>query len=407
MTKRTNQTKLTLYRRHASTCPVTESKTLDQCECPIWTHGKVRGKFIRTSLDTRSIETALRKKDDLINGTDDDDPNGGLHVVKKSVPKGNETLEFAGAEFLKSSNNRSVNSTRLYRRAVLNFTEWASKHNLVYLREIESSHIRLYFEECGRNWKKTSAQTNLTYLRVWFNYCARTRRWIPFPPTEDRNLNHRARSSKVSRVPFTPAEITRVLSAVEEMPEKDRDITRALVLLMLYTGMRISDATFFERSYITERNTADYFVIKTRKQISLPPEVQKPALEALKKLPATRVYFFQSDRDDDYRDARSRLREGEEFSQFMPQYLNRVQIMTKYIRRLLDHAGLEGACHRFRDTFAVNLLVQGTDIFTVSQMLGHSDVKITAQHYMKLIPGYREKMSQATRNLAYEFPKAS
>jgi hypothetical protein len=39
-------------------------------------------------------------------------------------------------------------------------------------------------------------------------------------------------------------------------------------------------------------------------------------------------------------------------------------------------------------------------------MLGHSDVRITQQHYLKLIPGYRERMSQSTRVLAYQFPLA-
>jgi len=50
---------------------------------------------------------------------------------------------------------------------------------------------------------------------------------------------------------------------------------------------------------------------------------------------------------------------------------------------------------------------KGTDIYTVSKLLGHSDVRITDSHYMKLIPGYRERMSKSTRVLAYQFPKAS
>jgi integrase len=48
----------------------------------------------------------------------------------------------------------------------------------------------------------------------------------------------------------------------------------------------------------------------------------------------------------------------------------------------------------------------GADIFTVSQMLGHSDVKITQEHYLKLIPGYRERRSDLTRVLSYQFPAA-
>jgi hypothetical protein len=37
-------------------------------------------------------------------------------------------------------------------------------------------------------------------------------------------------------------------------------------------------------------------------------------------------------------------------------------------------------------------------------MLGHSDVRITDRNYMKLVPGYRERMSPATRSLSYQFP---
>jgi hypothetical protein len=34
-------------------------------------------------------------------------------------------------------------------------------------------------------------------------------------------------------------------------------------------------------------------------------------------------------------------------------------------------------------------------------MLGHSDVRITQKHYLNLIPGYIERMAQATRKLNY------
>jgi hypothetical protein len=59
--------------------------------------------------------------------------------------------------------------------------------------------------------------------------------------------------------------VTQILAAVERVPEAQRDRSRALILLLLYTGVRISDATFVERDYLTERNTLDYYVIKTRR----------------------------------------------------------------------------------------------------------------------------------------------
>jgi site-specific recombinase XerD len=89
-----------------------------------------------------------------------------------------------------------------------------------------------------------------------------------------------------------------------------------------------------------------------------------------------------------------------------PRYLAAKAETAALVGEVLSLAGVEGACHRFRDTFAVNMLVNGTDVFTVSQALGHSDVKITARHYLNLVPGYRQRMSQCTRCLEYQFPLA-
>ena len=41
----------------------------------------------------------------------------------------------------------------------------------------------------------------------------------------------------------------------------------------------------------------------------------------------------------------------------------------------------EGRTHRFRDTFAVELLKAGTPMERVSKLLGHSSIRITEKHY--------------------------
>jgi len=418
MMKRTNQTALTPYRRHAKkVCALTNSRILDKCECPLWVHGKIDGQFIRVSLDTRHLPSALAKVEAMQNG-DGPGPKGGGENVVAIKPSGEITLEYAVQDFLETKTKKASNTRALYERAVGHFSEWAAAKNLTTLAKIDDAHGRAYFQAFDRDWKTSTAQGRLTHLRVFFNHCVRERHWLQYSPLASRDMNYGGKKGKVGkrRMPFKPAEVTRILVAVEQMPEADRDRARALILLLLYTGMRISDATFAERSDVDADNALVYTVIKTGKEISLPPTLQQTVLDALAKLPATRIYFFQPDAADDYREARTALREGHsgegrEFSTLMPRYTPRVAEMTRLVLAVLKLAGLSGACHRFRDTFAINMLTgdggaNRADILSVSLMLGHSDVEITKNHYVKLVPGYREHMSSLTRVLAYQFPAA-
>jgi len=51
-------------------------------------------------------------------------------------------------------------------------------------------------------------------------------------------------------------------------------------------------------------------------------------------------------------------------------------------RRLCEIAGIQGGHpHRFRDTLAIELLLEGVPMERVSILLGHSSVKITERHY--------------------------
>jgi integrase len=51
-------------------------------------------------------------------------------------------------------------------------------------------------------------------------------------------------------------------------------------------------------------------------------------------------------------------------------------------RRLCELAGVRGGHpHRFRDTLAVELLLEGVPMERVSVLLGHSSVRVTERHY--------------------------
>jgi integrase/recombinase XerD len=48
--------------------------------------------------------------------------------------------------------------------------------------------------------------------------------------------------------------------------------------------------------------------------------------------------------------------------------------------------------HRFRDTFAVSLLLKGVSLESVSKLLGHSSIKITERHYAPWVKARQEQL---------------
>jgi integrase len=77
------------------------------------------------------------------------------------------------------------------------------------------------------------------------------------------------------------------------------------------------------------------------------------------------------------------------------QFARANKITIDEARKQLDAKGgkfAESHAHRFRDTFAVELLLVGVTLERVSILLGHTSVKITEKHYA---PWVRERQEQA------------
>jgi integrase len=58
---------------------------------------------------------------------------------------------------------------------------------------------------------------------------------------------------------------------------------------------------------------------------------------------------------------------------------------------------LDGHAHRFRDTFAVDLLEKGVPMDRVSMLLGHSSIKVTEKHYSPWVRARQEQLEADVR----------
>ena len=72
--------------------------------------------------------------------------------------------------------------------------------------------------------------------------------------------------------------------------------------------------------------------------------------------------------------------------------------INKPVKRWVEAAGIKNKItfHCFRHSYATNQLTEGTDLFTVSKMLGHTNIK-TTQVYTKVVDSKKEQAADAIK----------
>src|ERR1035441_10981562 len=165
--------------------------------------------------------------------------------------------------------------------------------------------------------------------------------------------------------------------------EHRRNRLRALILLMRWSGLAMTDAVTLERERLSE--DGDLFLYRAKTGVPvyvlLPPEVHT----LLRSLPSANPhYFFWSGNGD-----RETAKRG---------WVRSLALLFKNTA-LKSPDGMLKRCHShmFRDTFAVELLLAGVPIDQVSLLLGHSSVKVTEKHYAPFVKARQAQLAQSAR----------
>jgi integrase len=156
---------------------------------------------------------------------------------------------------------------------------------------------------------------------------------------------------------------------------QNRRRTKALVLLLRHSGLRIGDAVTLS----SERLDGDKLFLYTSKAgtpvyCPLPPFVVTALESALE--PNQRFYFWSGN--------------------------GKVKTICsdwqEKLKSLFEQAGIPaGHAHRFRDTFATELLLAGVPLERVSILLGHSSIRITERHYSPWVRSRQEQLERDVR----------
>lgn len=327
---------LSAYRRHVKSCPHrAEGRKYRRCRCPIWVDGFLNGEEIRESLRLKDWEKAqLRIRDWEATGevTADDQPI---------------TLAASCESFIEDARARKLREPTIYKYQLLfrQMREFATTQGLRFLKEFDLDVLRTF----RASWPdgNISAMKKLERLRAFLRF-AQDSGWVK--ENAARKLKNPI-VTDVPTLPFTQKEMTDVLAACDEYPDNygktgqaNACRLRAFVLVLRFSGLRIRDVVMLEKDRLTG-NKLFLYTAKTGVPVYCPlPEF---VIRALTEAPGSNSrYFFWT---------------GESKPK------SAVGDWQRSLRKLFDLAGVKtGHAHRFRDTFAVELLLSGVPIERVS-----------------------------------------
>jgi integrase/recombinase XerD len=361
---------LTLYRRHVKRCDHRhEGRDYRRCKCPIWADGLIGGQDIRESLKTRDWQ----KASDQVRAWE----ARGTKEEDKPQDKSLISIAEAWKRFDADARAQGLRTSTLYKYTLLQrqMTAFSANEGLKALTQFDVDTVSRF----RATWKDgpLAATKKLERLRAFLGFC-RDRNWI------DENPAKRLKSPKFDvrpTEPFTNEEMMRINATATRKvlmapagSTKPRQL-RALALLLRYTGLRISDAVGCSVDRLRDGKIWLY-THKTGQHVYCPlPAFLTKELESLPRA-SSRYWFYAG--NGTLETARKKWSEA--------------------LAKLFTDAEVQGGhAHRFRDTFACELLLDGCPIENVAAFLGHSDVRITQKHYSPWVLARQERAEADVR----------
>jgi integrase len=177
-------------------------------------------------------------------------------------------------------------------------------------------------------------------------------------------------------LPFTDEEMRQVMAAVEiypDVPPGRRHEVKTFLNVLRFTGLRIGDAVTLSRDRI---NDGMIFIYSHKTGVPVRCPLPGYVEEDLAQVRASSRFLFYSG------ECKNKSAVGH---------------WQRTLKRVFKDAMVgQGHAHRFRTTFAVNLLTRGVSLEDVAALLGNS-VKIAERHYAPFVKVRADRLADQVR----------
>ena len=302
-------------------------------------------------------------------------PGGQPKRLDEAVKKFLSELENPKAKRVQAS------TVSKYRTLMARLQRFFEQRGLTELNEIHLEELMDFRDSWPTGPRATI--NNINRLRKFYQFCLRFK-WV-----EDnlaRKLDYPA-VEEVQAQPWEPNEFDLIAETAQRLTlDRQQAATNeelvVFILVMRHTGLRISDTCLLTADRVLPDGVIRLRMEKTKSRKGakswvttwLPPEVYS----RLVRLPVKQGKYF--------------------FCHGSTRVETTTDLWRRRINAVLVSAGLKAAedrgesSHRFRHTFAVELLKDGESIENVSKLLGHKNVKTTEDSYAAWVPARQNSL---------------
>lgn len=258
--------------------------------------------------------------------------------------------------------NLSVNTTNSYEVTLRTFRKFlADQKKLEDLRELQAEDLRAFFIVASETMNGETRQGVYRRLNTFFNFLVKDKKLIENPLS---NVEKPKKSKRIIQS-FNSSEVSKMLTAYDV----DTFIGRrnyTILSLLLATGLRRSEYISLTMYDVDLSNDFIRVIGKGDKERIIP--IGKALSLILRKYVKARKEYLKGYADTPYFII-SKYRKG-----LSKDGSNSI---FSTLRKGLKLTGKRFSAHTWRHTFAKAFLLNGGDVFTLQELLGHEDVETT------------------------------